>query len=172
MQNNSIKIDLFKEESPIEREVNKNPELLVFDNDAPVKKRKFNLGRNRKKTPKKSKKQKEEIPKNGHNKEIVNDEEAPEKRKKSVPQNIEIPEKREVSKDPELLVFDNDTPVKKRKFNLGKNRKKTPKKSKKPKAGKKPSQKKENEIPIIVTPPKIVAKAVEIDLGFESKFYF
>jgi hypothetical protein len=57
--NKSIKSDLF-EDTPKKRETSKSPELLVIENDAPVKKRTFRLGRSRKKTPKKNKKEGEE----------------------------------------------------------------------------------------------------------------
>ena len=58
--NKSIHSDLFEDNTPKKREVSKSPELLVIGNDAPVKKRTFRLGKSRKKTPKKKKRENEE----------------------------------------------------------------------------------------------------------------
>jgi hypothetical protein len=59
--NKSIRSDLFEEKTPKKREVSKSPELLVITNDAPVKKRRFKLGKSRKSSRRPKKKQEKEV---------------------------------------------------------------------------------------------------------------
>lgn len=51
----SIHSDLFEENTPKKRPSSKSPEILILMDKAPVKKRKFNLGKKRQKTPETSK---------------------------------------------------------------------------------------------------------------------
>lgn len=68
--NNSIQSELFNEKTPRKEEKSKSPELLVITNDAPVKKRKFRLGKSRKKNPKKKKRDEERVLEKGKKTEI------------------------------------------------------------------------------------------------------
>lgn len=88
----SIHSDLFDEKTPKKRKSSKSPEVLILMDQAPLKKRKFNLGKHRRKTPESSKRgsQKEPV-KKGSNVNVETEADADEAKHETRDLSIEMP---------------------------------------------------------------------------------